>query len=50
MGAVYKVRQRDLGRLAALKILPDEVAQDPTFAERFQREARALAQLGHQHI
>lgn len=50
MGAVYKVRQRDLDRLAALKILPDDVAQDPTFAERFQREARALAQLGHQHI
>lgn len=50
MGAVYKVRQRDLDRWAALKILPDEVAQDPNFAERFQREARALALLGHQHI
>ena len=50
MGAVYKVRQRDLDRWAALKILPDEVAHDPNFAERFQREARALALLGHQHI
>ena len=50
MGAVYKVRQRDLDRWAALKILPDEVAHDPSFAERFQREARALALLGHQHI
>src|SRR6185436_9565753 len=50
MGAVYKVRQKDLDRWAALKILPDEVASDPSFAERFQREARALAQLGHQHI
>ncbi|WP_397568958.1 serine/threonine-protein kinase [Schlesneria sp. T3-172] len=50
MGAVYKVRQRDLDRRAALKILPEEVAQDPNFAERFQREARALALLGHQHI
>ena len=50
MGAVYKVRQRELDRWAALKILPDEVAHDPSFAERFQREARALALLGHQHI
>lgn len=50
MGAVYKVRQRDLDRWAALKILPSDVANDPNFAERFQREARALAQLGHQHI
>ncbi len=50
MGAVYKVRQRDLDRWAALKILPGDVADDPNFAERFQREARALAQLGHQHI
>ena len=50
MGAVYKVRQRELDRWAALKVLPDEVAHDPNFAERFQREARALALLGHQHI
>ena len=50
MGAVYKVRQKELDRWAALKVLPDDVAHDPTFAERFQREARALALLGHQHI
>ena len=50
MGAVYKVRQKDLDRWAALKILPGDVANDPNFAERFQREARALAQLSHQHI
>ncbi|MBC8115056.1 MAG: hypothetical protein H7062_11795, partial [Candidatus Saccharimonas sp.] len=50
MGAVYKVRQRELDRWAALKVLPDEVASDPNFAERFQREARTLAQLSHLHI
>lgn len=50
MGAVYKVRQKELDRWAALKILPDDVADDPNFSERFQREARALALLGHQHI
>lgn len=49
-GAVYKVRQLDLDRWAALKILSDDVAEDSSFAERFQREARALALLSHQHI
>jgi serine/threonine protein kinase len=50
MGAVYKARQRQLHRLVALKILPPEVARDPAFAERFQREAQALAQLSHPQI
>lgn len=50
MGAVYKARQRGLDRLVAVKILPPEVGADAAFAERFQREARALAQLGHTNI
>jgi aminoglycoside phosphotransferase (APT) family kinase protein len=50
MGAVYKARQRQLNRLVALKILPPQVAADPAFAERFTREAQALAQLNHSHI
>jgi tRNA A-37 threonylcarbamoyl transferase component Bud32 len=50
MGAVYKARQRGLDRLVALKILPAEAARDPAFAERFGREARALARLNHPHI
>src|SRR5947207_11755257 len=50
MGAVYKARHRQLDRLIALKILPAEVSQDPAFAERFMREARALARLGHPNI
>lgn len=50
MGAVYKARQRQLGRIVAVKILPPEVGRDPAFAERFSREARALAQLHHQNI
>ena len=50
MGAVYKARQRRLDRLVALKILPPSVAGYPGFAERFTREARALARLNHPHI
>ena len=50
MGAVYQARQPALDRLVALKILPPGVAHDPSFAERFTREARVLARLSHQHI
>ena len=50
MGTVYKARQPGLDRLVALKILPRAAAADPAFAERFAREARALARLDHPHI
>lgn len=50
MGAVYKARQPNLDRVVALKILPPEVARDPAFAERFLREARALARLSHPNV
>jgi serine/threonine protein kinase len=50
MGAVYKARQPQLDRLVALKVLPIEVSQDAAFAQRFTREARALARLSHPNI
>jgi tRNA A-37 threonylcarbamoyl transferase component Bud32 len=50
MGAVYKTRQRKLDRLVAIKVLPQEWGRDPAFAERFGREARALARLNHPQI
>ncbi len=50
MGVVYKARQKELDRLVALKILRPDFENDPGFAERFQREARALAKLNHPHI
>jgi serine/threonine protein kinase len=50
MGAVYKARQPSLDRLVALKILPPQAGSDPGFADRFTREARALARLNHPNI
>src|ERR1700690_2908820 len=50
MGAVYKARQRGLDRMVALKILPPQISTEPTFAERFAREAQALARLSHPNI
>jgi len=50
MGAVYKARQPGLDRFVAVKILRPEISHDPNFAERFQREARAMARLNHPHI
>ncbi len=50
MGAVYKARQTHLDRIVALKILPPGVGQAPSFAERFVREAKALAKLHHPNI
>lgn len=50
MGVVYKVRQKSLQRLAALKLLAPERAEDPEFAARFTKEAHALAALNHPNI
>jgi serine/threonine protein kinase len=50
MGAVYKARQKQLDRIVALKILPPGIGDDPSFAERFAREAKALAKLNHPGI
>ncbi|MGC8885708.1 MAG: protein kinase domain-containing protein [Verrucomicrobiia bacterium] len=50
MGFVYKARQPNLDRFVALKILPNKLARDPLFAERFNREGRVLAKLNHPNI
>lgn len=50
MGAVYRARQKSLGRLVALKILAPHHAANPDFAERFAREAKALAEVSHPNI
>ncbi|MEQ1859259.1 MAG: serine/threonine-protein kinase, partial [Chthoniobacteraceae bacterium] len=50
MGAVYKARQIELDRLIAIKLLPLEISVDADFADRFRREARAMAKLSHPNI
>jgi serine/threonine protein kinase len=50
MGVVYKARQKSLNRLVALKLLAPERVRDPKFADRFAREAQALAALNHPNI
>ncbi len=50
MGAVFRARQKKLQRDVALKVLPRELSADRAFADRFLREARALARLSHPNI
>src|SRR5262249_21642236 len=50
MGEVYKARDCDLDRVVALKILPAEMAKQPTTLERFKREAKAAALLRHENV
>jgi len=50
MAEVYLARDESLNRLVALKALFPEFAREPSFVERFRREAQAAANLNHPNI
>ena len=50
MALVYRAQDQLLNRAVALKILYPELSADPSFVERFRREAQAAANLSHPNI
>ena len=50
MGVVYRAKDTRLNRTVAIKILPEQLSNNPLVRERFDREARAIASLSHPHI
>ncbi len=50
MGEVWRATDEKLGREVALKLLPDDFADDPDRHARFEREAKVLASLNHANI
>jgi serine/threonine protein kinase len=50
MGEVWRAHDPDIDRVVAMKVLPAQFNDDPTFQERFRREARAAAGLDEPHV
>ena len=50
MGDVYRAHDESCNRTVAVKVLPPDLAGDPTFVQRFEREAKAVAALSHPNI
>ena len=50
MGVVYRAVQVSLGRPVALKLIAPQLAADPAFRERFERESRLAASLDHPNV
>ena len=50
MGEVYRARDTRLEREVAIKVLPEEMADDEERLRRFEREAKTLASLNHPNV
>jgi len=50
MGVIYRVRDPELDRARALKVLAVERSGESEFRERFRRESRQAAAIEHQHV
>lgn len=50
MGTVFEAQNIRIERRVAIKVLHERVAASPEFAQRFEREARASAQIGSPHV
>ncbi len=50
MATVYKAYQASMDRYVAIKVLPQQLAEDPEFIGRFEQEARTIARLENKHI
>ena len=50
MGEVYRAKDTRLDREVAIKVLPEEMADDEDRLPRFEREAKTLASLNHPNV
>jgi tetratricopeptide (TPR) repeat protein len=50
MGIVYRARDKELEEVVALKILPDNMSNNPEAVRRFKIEARNARKMSHPHI
>jgi putative two-component system response regulator len=50
MATVYRAYHSGLDRYVAIKVLPDFFAEEESYRERFQQEARSVARLKHPNI
>lgn len=50
MATVYRAKDRRLDRIVAVKVMRDDLEDDPDYAVRFDAEARAVANLSSEHI
>ena len=50
MGEVYRARDSRLGRMVAIKVLPEDLSQNVDLRQRLEHEARAVSKLSHPNI